>query len=221
MMEIKVVHYTKRIKKNTVLDDVSICLQGGKIYGFRGQNGCGKTMLMRAISGLIKPTKGYVEVNGLRIGRDIDFPKSIGVLIENPSFIGDYNAYDNLQVLAKLKGGIKKDEIYDVLKQVLLDPDNKKPYQMFSLGMKQKLGVAAAIMGKPEIIILDEPINALDEEAVQQIKQVLTQLKDPDRIIIMACHDREELDYLADEIILMKDGRMEGIENENMELSKI
>lgn len=209
-MEIVIKDYTKKIRKVTVLNQVNLVLTGGKIYGFRGKNGCGKTMLMRAITGLIRPTSGYVAIDGKRIGLDIDFPQSIGALIENPSFINEYSALDNLKLLAKLSGEISDNELICVLEKVGLDPADAKPYGMFSLGMKQKLGIAAAVIGNPKLIVLDEPINALDEHTVGKIKKLLMELRSEDRIIIVACHDREELDYLSDVIIHIQDGRIVG-----------
>lgn len=210
-MEIVLHNYYKKIGKSVVLENINLTMTGGNIYGFRGKNGCGKTMLMRAITGLIRPTSGYVMINGKKIGKDIDFPESVGALIETPSFVNEYSALDNLKILAELAGGIDEDELIILLERVGLSPDNLKPYRTFSLGMKQKLGFVAAVMGKPKLIVLDEPINALDENAVESIKTILMELKEENRIIIVACHDREELDYLADVIIYLQDGKiMEG-----------
>lgn len=207
-MELVIKNYTKIIRKVTVLDQINLTLTGGKIYGLRGKNGSGKTMLMRAITGLIRPTAGYVAVDGKKIGKDIDFPQSVGALIENPSFIQEYSAMDNLKVLAKLSGGIPEEDIRSILERVGLNAQESKPFGRFSLGMKQKLGIAAAVMGKPQLIILDEPINALDEYTVERIKELLLELRSEDRIILVACHDREELDYLSDVIIHIQEGRI-------------
>ena len=207
-MELVIKNYTKIIRKVTVLDQINLTLTGGKIYGLRGKNGSGKTMLMRAITGLIRPTAGYVAVDGKKIGKDIDFPQSVGALIENPSFIQEYSAMDNLKVLAKLSGGIPEEDIRSILEKVGLNAQESKPFGRFSLGMKQKLGIAAAVMGKPQLIILDEPINALDEYTVERIKELLLELRNEDRIILVACHDREELDYLSDVIIHIQEGRI-------------
>lgn len=207
-MELVIKNYTKIIRKVTVLDQINLTLTGGKIYGLRGKNGSGKTMLMRAITGLIRPTAGYVAVDGKKIGKDIDFPQSVGALIENPSFIQEYSAMDNLKVLAKLSGGIPEEDIRSILERVGLNAQESKPFGRFSLGMKQKLGIAAAVMGKPQLIILDEPINALDEYTVERIKELLLELRNEDRIILVACHDREELDYLSDVIIHIQEGRI-------------
>lgn len=206
MSEIKIEDLSKSIKGALILDKVSITLTSGKIYGLRGKNGSGKTMLMRAIAGLLIPDTGSVIINGKTLHKDISFPESIGILIENPSFLPQYTGFKNLKLLAGLTGNISDDEIRTALERVGLDPEDKRIYRKYSLGMKQKLGIANAIMGEPDIIILDEPINALDEESVKKIKKVLLEIRDKDKLIIIACHDREELEYLSDIIYEIKDG---------------
>lgn len=206
MSEIKIEDLSKSIKGALILDKVSITLTSGKIYGLRGKNGSGKTMLMRAMSGLLIPDSGSVIINGKTLHKDISFPESIGILIENPSFLPQYTGFKNLKLLAGLTGNISDDEIRTALERVGLDPEDKRIYRKYSLGMKQKLGIANAIMGEPDIIILDEPINALDEESVKKIKKVLLEIRDKDKLIIIACHDREELEYLSDIIYEIKDG---------------
>ncbi len=206
MSEIKIEDLSKSIKGALILDKVSITLTSGNIYGLRGKNGSGKTMLMRAMSGLLIPDSGSVIINGKTLHKDISFPESIGILIENPSFLPQYTGFKNLKLLAGLTGNISDDEIRTALERVGLDPEDKKNYRKYSLGMKQKLGIANAIMGEPDIIILDEPINALDEESVKKIKKVLLEIRDKDKLIIIACHDREELEYLSDIIYEIKDG---------------
>lgn len=206
MSEIKIEDLSKSIKGALILDKVSITLTSGKIYGLRGKNGSGKTMLMRAMSGLLIPDSGSVIINGKTLHKDISFPESIGILIENPSFLPQYTGFKNMKLLAGLTGNISDDEIRTALDRVGLDPEDKRTYRKYSLGMKQKLGIANAIMGEPDIIILDEPINALDEESVKKIKKVLLEIRDKDKLIIIACHDREELEYLSDIIYEIKDG---------------
>lgn len=206
MSEIKIEGLSKSIKGALILDKVSITLTSGKIYGLRGKNGSGKTMLMRAIAGLLIPDTGSVIINGKTLHKDISFPESIGILIENPSFLPQYTGFKNLKLLAGLSGGISDKDIRTALEHVGLDPDDKRTYRKYSLGMKQKLGIANAIMGEPDIIILDEPINALDEESVKKIKKVLLEIRDKDKLIIIACHDREELEFLSDIIYEIKDG---------------
>lgn len=206
MSEIKIEDLSKQIKGALILDKVSITLTSGKIYGLRGKNGSGKTMLMRAMAGLLIPDAGSVIINGKTLHKDISFPESIGILIENPSFLPQYTGFKNLKLLAGLTGGISDEDIKTALDRVGLDPEDKRIYRKYSLGMKQKLGIANAIMGEPDIIILDEPINALDEESVKKIKKVLLEIRDKDKLIIIACHDREELEYLSDIIYEIKDG---------------
>lgn len=213
-MKIKITHLSKKIKKAVILDDVNMELESGRIYGLKGKNGSGKTMLMRAICGLITPTSGTVEIDGKILGKDISFPESIGVLIENPSFISNYTGMKNLQVLASIQKRIGDEEIRNTLEMVGLDPDDKRTFKKYSLGMKQRLGIAEAIMERPDIVILDEPINALDESGAAMIREILHNLRDEGKLIILACHDTEELNFLADEIYEIAEGKIVGhIEN--------
>lgn len=208
-MKIEIRNVTKVIKKTRVIDNVDITFEGGKIYGLSGKNGCGKTMLMRLISGLIYPTEGEVVIDGKILGRDCSFPKSIGLLIENPAFLEEYTAYENLRMLNGVGGNrLDKEEMLRLIQSVGLDPHDSRKYYKFSLGMRQRLGIAAAIMGKPDVILLDEPINAIDEDGVSEIRDLVRSLSGEDRIIIIACHDKEEMEYMADEIIYMKDGKI-------------
>ena len=208
-MKIEIRNVTKVIKKTKVIDNVDITFEGGKIYGLSGKNGCGKTMLMRLISGLIYPTEGEVVIDGKILGKDCSFPKSIGLLIENPAFLEEYTAYENLRMLNGVGGNrLDKEEILRLIQSVGLDPHDSRKYYKFSLGMRQRLGIAAAIMGKPDVILLDEPINAIDEDGVSEIRDLIRSLSDEDWIIIIACHDKEEMEYMADEIIYMKDGKI-------------
>ncbi|MDY6104258.1 MAG: ABC transporter ATP-binding protein [Acetatifactor sp.] len=212
MSRIVVENLVKTIKDALILDHINLVMESGKIYGLRGKNGCGKTMLMRAICGLILPTEGKVLIDNKELHREIQVPPSIGVLIENPSFLPQYTGYRNLEMLGDLSDGISKDDIRISMERVGLDPEDKRVYRKYSLGMKQKLGIANAIMGEPDVIILDEPINALDEESTGRIKTVLKELAEKGKLILVACHDREELEFLSDVIYEMKDGRIEGTE---------
>lgn len=207
-MKIEVHEYEKVISSNKLLSNINMSLSSGNIYGFQGKNGSGKTMLMRAISGLILPTSGYVEVDGKRIGKDIDFPQDIGVLIENPGFIGSYSGFKNLKLLASLKNKVKDEQICKLMKQLALDPNDEKKYRKYSLGMKQKLGIIAAIMEDPEIIILDEPFNALDEKSCEIVNEMLFKIKANNKIIIIACHDKEELFKIADVVYVIENGEV-------------
>lgn len=208
-MKIEIKNVSKRIGKLEVLKDIDVTFEGGKIYGLRGKNGSGKTMLMRVISGLVHPTSGTVIINGKELGKDMSFPESIGILIENPTFIDNFSGYRNLKALANINQLIDEVEIKETVRKVGLNPDDKKYYKKYSLGMKQRLGIAAAIMEKPDIILLDEPINAIDEAGVNRIRDILFELRDENRIIIVACHDKEELELLADEIFEMVEGNLQ------------
>ncbi|WP_071396578.1 ATP-binding cassette domain-containing protein [Bacillus tuaregi] len=207
-MYIELKGLTKKISKTTVLDNISLSMEKGKIYGLKGKNGSGKTMLMRAICGLIVPSEGRININGDILGKDISFPKSVGALIENPGFIGSYTGFKNLKILADIKGEIDNNTINDVLLEVGLDPGDKKKYKKYSLGMRQKLGIAAAIMENPELIILDEPINALDEQSTNKVRDILQRRRKEGALIIVSCHDKEELEFLSDEIFIIENGRI-------------
>ena len=207
-MYIRLKNVTKKIKQDILLDHISLEFRGGKVYGLQGKNGSGKTMLMRAVCGLITLSEGEVDIDGEILHKDISFPRSIGALLENPSFLNGYTGLENLKLLADIQGGIEEKEIRDCLAKVGLDADDKRVYRKYSLGMKQKLGIAAAVMGSPDIVILDEPINAIDEAGVEKVREILRGLKERGSVIIVACHDREELELLSDEIIKISKGRI-------------
>lgn len=208
-MEIKVVSVRKRIRNSVVLDGIHLNLCGGNIYGLSGENGSGKTMLLKAISGLITPTKGSIFYDGLELGKDITIPPSIGVLIESPSFIDKYTGLKNLSLLAMIKGQISKNQVRDALKDVSLDPDDKKPYRKYSLGMKQKLGIACALMENPDVVLLDEPFNALDERSVSIVQNLIIRHRDRGAIVVVAAHDLTCLAAMCDERLVMHKGRLE------------
>ena len=212
-MNISIEHVTKKIKNATVLKDICLEMKGGTVYGLQGKNGSGKTMLMRAISGLIRPTSGRIVINGEQLHKNISIPRSIGLLLENPSLLPEYDASQNLKLLAKMQGGVPEEEIRQLIRDVGLEDAGHKKVEKYSLGMKQRLGIAAAILGSPDIILLDEPINAIDGEGVEEIRSLILSLKNEKRIIIVACHDKEEMNLRADEIVHLRDGRIEGQEN--------
>jgi ABC-2 type transport system ATP-binding protein len=207
-MIINLENVNKNIAGIPVLKNISYKFEGGKIYGLKGKNGCGKTMLMRSIAGLMKPSNGKIFINDKCLYKDMDVPESIGILIENPSFLTEYSGLENLKMLSCADRNIKKEDLSELLKSVGLNPDDKKKVRKYSLGMKQRLGIAAALMGNPEIVLLDEPINAIDEAGVSEIRDLIRSKKSEERIIILACHDNEELEYLADEIVYMSDGEI-------------
>jgi ABC-2 type transport system ATP-binding protein len=183
-------------------------LSSGCIYGVQGKNGCGKTMLMRILSGLILPTEGTITLDGKVLHKNIPAPESIGVLIENPSFLPAYTGARNLELLAGLKGKSNAEQISLALTRVGLNPNDKRIYRKYSLGMKQRLGIACAVMEHPDIILLDEPINAIDEKGVPQIWKTLQEEKERGALIVLACHDTAELYRLADKIIFMEEGKV-------------
>lgn len=205
---IRVENLTKVIKNNIILDNIELRLEEGKIYGFRGKNGSGKTMLFRTICGLIKPTEGQVVINDEVLGKDISFPREIGILIENPNFLNDLTGYKNLKYLANIKKIIGDKEICEAINRVGLDSKDKRKYKKYSLGMKQRLGIAQAIMESPKIIILDEPTNALDTEGIALLNKILKEYKAKNHIILIANHDKEELENIADEIFLVENGKI-------------
>lgn len=211
-MVVEIKDLSKKIKGVEILKDINLEFKGGKTYGLKGKNGSGKTMLMRCICGLIKPTEGSVVIDGETLGKEISFPRSVGVLIENPSFLSGYTGFENLKMLADIQKRIDDARIRETLEEVGLDPDDKRTYRKYSLGMKQRLGIAAAVMENPDIIILDEPINALDESGALLVREILKRQKERGAVIILACHDKEELEYLSDIIFEIAEGRIQGME---------
>lgn len=207
-MIIEIENYTKNMEGNKILKNINITMESSKIYGFQGKNGSGKTMLMRAISGLIKPSYGEVRIDKEVLHKDISFPRSVGVLIENPDFIANYTAFQNLRTLADIKNIIGDDDIKDLLRALELDPDSKKKFKQFSLGMKQKLGIACALMENPDLIILDEPFNGLDEKSITVVKELILERKQKGALCILSCHDQNELELLCDKIYVIEHGQI-------------
>lgn len=206
MSTIEICNYSKQIKKKRILNNINLHLEGGQIYGLKGINGSGKTMLLRAICGLIYPTSGTITIDHEILGKDISFPRSIGALIESPAFLPNFNGFRNLKMLADMKNIIAEKDIISIISAVGLDPADKKTYRKYSLGMKQKLGIAAAIMEQPDIIILDEPFNALDEKSVGIVKQLISKEKSRGALIILACHDFSSLHELSDVFYEIENG---------------
>lgn len=207
-MVIQVENVSKIIKGNMVIDCVSAEFSSGKVYGLQGINGSGKTMLMRLISGLIYPTEGRIVIDGKILGKEIAFSESIGILIENPAFLDNYSGFANLKLLASIQNKIDDEQIYKTLERVGLEPDSRKKYKKYSLGMKQKLGIAGAVMEKPELLILDEPANALDKEGIERLKKIVQEEKERGVLIILSCHDSALLEAMADVIYSMENGRL-------------
>lgn len=214
MAHIEVEKLCKTINKSIVLEDINLDMSSGKVYGFQGINGSGKTMLMRALIGLIRPTSGKVCIDGKELGKDIDFPESIGFLLENPAFLDMYSGEDNLKLLAKVDGNVDKksveNEIRGLIDDVGLGQAGRKKYKKYSLGMKQRLGIAAAVLGNPDIVVLDEPTNALDDDGKEMVKSVVRKQKERGALVIISCHDMQTLEGLSDEIVKLKEGRICG-----------
>lgn len=208
MADIIIENVTKVIKRNTVIANISMELHSGKIYGFKGINGSGKTMLMRLICGLIQPTEGIIQIDGKMLGKDISFPQSVGIFLENPAFLDAYSGFQNLKLIASVKSVVKDTALCAALTRVGLQPENKKKYRKYSLGMKQRLGIAAAIMEAPDIVILDEPTNSLDDNGVALVKQIVYAEKERGATVILSCHDAELLQELSDEIFTLEQGRI-------------
>lgn len=199
-----------KIKNETILSDINLHIEKGKITGLVGRNGCGKTMLMKCITGFVKPTSGEVVFNEKRIGEDIDFPKDTGIIIETPSFIPYYSGRKNLLELASLNKKIGKKEIDKVLEKVGLYEARNKMVRKYSLGMRQRLGIAQALMEEPETLILDEPMNGLDNDCVEMIRKILSQLKEEGKTILLVSHNKEDIRILCDEIYEMDKGKIAG-----------
>lgn len=189
---------TKKFGTQTVLNNVSLTLEDGKIYGFVGQNGCGKTVLFKSICGFIYLDRGTITVDGKVIGKDIDIIKDAGIIIESPGFLPNYSAFKNLKFLTMIKDNIGDEQIKSTLISVGLDPESKKVVGKFSLGMRHRLGIAQAIMENPHILILDEPMNGLDKRGVEDIRKILMDLKKKGKLILLASHNPLDIDILCD-----------------------
>ncbi len=211
---IQLQNVTKRIKENTVLDNVSYTFKSGFVYGLYGQNGSGKTMLLRAISGLINLDSGSIFIDGEKLHDKIEFPPETGIVIENMELLPECSAKKNLKMLAKIKNIADEKDISFSLERVGLDPDSDKKVKKFSLGMKQRLNIAQAIFENQKIILLDEPTNALDEDAVQLIYKIIREEKSRGATIIVATHHKEDLKEVCDVILKIAEGKIVE-ENEN------
>ena len=191
---------TKSFKGKTVLEDVNMRLQEGGIYGIVGDNGSGKTVLLKLICGFMKPDSGTVTVNGKVIGKDADFPENTGIIIEAPGFLPNYSGMKNLEYLASIRGKIGKEQIEAAMKTVGLDPSSKLRVGKYSLGMKQRLGIAQAIMENQQLLILDEPMNALDKDAVEEMRKLFLRFKASGKTMLIVSHNEGDISTLCDEV---------------------
>lgn len=203
---IKVRNVTKTFKEATVLKDVTVSFERGKIYGIIGRNGSGKTVLFKCICGLIPVTQGEITVLGQNIGDGLKVPKGVGAIIETPGFLPNVSGYRNLYYLASLSGKPDRQRIREVINMVGLDPDSRKHVGHYSMGMRQRLGLAQAIMENPEVLILDEPMNGLDNETVESIRAFLLGQKEQGKTIILASHSKEDISQLCDVVYQMDAG---------------
>jgi ABC-2 type transport system ATP-binding protein len=217
MIQLK--NVSKNIKGKPVLENINVAFQDGKVYGLKGINGSGKTMLMRMISGLIYPTEGTIFIDGKELGKDISFPEQMGILIENPVFLDSYTGFDNLKMLASINKKASEQDIADSLRRVGLDPADKRKYRKYSLGMKQRMGIAAALMEQPKILILDEPLNALDTEGINLFSEIIKREREKRTLIIISCHDESKLNEYSDILIDLENGKIIGVEGEEIEKS--
>ncbi len=198
-------HVYKSFGKEKVLEDVNLTIEKGKIFGVVGNNGSGKTVLMKCICGFLQADSGKITVNGKVIGKDCDFPESLGMIIETPGFLPNISGYKNLKILAGLKAAIGKKEILDSLERVGLDPHMKKHVAKYSLGMRQRLGIAQAIMEDPDVLILDEPFNGLDKTGVKHMRELLKELKNQGKSILLASHNAQDIEELCDDVHEMEE----------------
>ena len=212
---IRIENIRKQFGDTVVLDDINMELKEGNIYGFVGRNGSGKTMLMKCICGFVLPTSGTIFVNNKIVGKEIDIPDDIGIIIENPGFLPNYSGFKNLQLLAMIQNKIGKKEIKQAIQMVGLDPGSKKHVEKYSLGMCQRLGLAQSLMENPKIILLDEPMNGLDNEGVEEIRSLLLKLKKEGKLIIIASHTKEDIRLLCDQVFYMDHGKIIQIERKS------
>lgn len=211
MSVIEVKNVVKRWGNNTVLKSIDLTVEKSEIIGIIGHNGSGKTVLMKCVCGFITPDSGEIVVSGKRLGKDIDIPKNIGLIIETPGFLPNFSGFSNLWQLAKIRGKISKDDVRVVMKKVGLDPNEKKHVGKYSLGMRQRLGIAQAIMEDPDILVLDEPLNGLDKDGVADMRELLLQLKESGKTMIVASHNSVDIDVLCDRVFEITKGDLKQV----------
>lgn len=205
---IKIENYTQKIKKDIILNDINLHLKENKIYGFVGRNGSGKSILFKGICGLLNISNGKIIIKGKEIGKDIDFYDNLGAVLDGAGFLPNLSSFDNLKLLASIRNKISDSDIKSALNKVGLDPNDKKKYKKYSLGMKQKLALAQAIMESPELLILDEPFNGLDSYSVKDIREMLIDYKKEGKTILISSHIKEDIDILCDEVYELDRGNI-------------
>ncbi|MEG1292468.1 MAG: ATP-binding cassette domain-containing protein [Lachnospiraceae bacterium] len=197
--------------KQEILKDISLHIEPGNIYGVVGKNGSGKSMLFKCMCGFIRPQSGKIRIMGKEIGKEKDFPENTGILIEAPGFIPYYSGYKNLKLLADLKGKIKKEQIEKYMIQLGLEPSMRKTVKKYSLGMKQRLGIVQAVMEEPELLIMDEPMNALDKEGIDEVRRFFKELRTQGKTILLTSHNFEDIQLLCDKTFEMEHGKLKEV----------
>ena len=203
---ISIENLNKQFKNQLVLNNINVKFSNGHIYGIIGRNGSGKTVLLKCICGFLKPTTGVISVNHKIVGKDIDFPENLGFIIETPGFLLNYSGYKNLKYLASIREKIDSNEIKESMSLVGLDSADKKHVGKYSMGMRQRLGIAQAIMEKPDILVLDEPMNALDKNGVEEMRRLFLKMKSEGKLILLTSHNREDIEILCEEVYEMEEG---------------
>lgn len=205
---IEISHVFKSFKGIDALKDVSLHCESGHIYGLVGHNGSGKTVLLKCICGFLNYDRGEIKVNGKIMGKEIDMLANAGIIIEEPGFLRKWSGYHNLEFLYTIRNKKNKKYLYAVLEKVGLEPGLRRPVGKYSLGMKQRLAIAQAVMENPDILILDEPMNGLDQKGVEEMRALFLEMKAEGRVILLASHNREDIDVLCDEVYKMENGRI-------------
>lgn len=217
MIEIK--NLSKKYGDQIVLDDINVALHQGRIYGLVGPNGCGKTVFMKCICGFARPTSGSIVIEGKIVGKDTDFAQKTGVILETPGFLPNYSGIKNLLLLASISGKVTKETVILTLEKMGLDPSIKKKVKKYSLGMRQRLGIAQAIMEEPDYLILDEPLNGLDEQWSERVRDLLKQMKNAGKTILLASHNASDIKSLCDEVYTIVAGKLVKLQMQNASVS--
>ena len=211
-LSIRIENLTKKFGKDTVLHGITHEFEAGKIHGIVGNNGSGKTVMFKCICGFLTADGGRVFVGGEQIGKDVDFPSNLGAIIETPGFVPQYSGRKNLEILASINKKISKKQVTEIIRNVGLDPNMKKAVSKYSLGMRQRLGLAQAIMEDPAFLILDEPFNGLDKHGVAEIREIISGLRDKGKTILLASHNPEDIRIMCDTVCEMDSGYLKPLD---------